>query len=311
MKTFFRLLYLHVFLMPLDGYVSCRSRVSPGKITLQQFAALFLLTLTLACAPGDLEVKAQKVAQQETSSVADQEAIIEEAFANDVYATEGIFSTEWQEVLDAALEKDPTIAPLWQQKAMPLYKQGKYELGRPFLDKAVQYDRDQYQEYRAFMTCIFAKDYKDAILDFEDCIDRYGDNYVMDHSYSFYIAISKIQLNEFEEAEQLLRSELARQEKEKGADWVHHLDCFYLGISLYEQNKFEEAEKAFEKAITIYPKFADAQVYRSKALRKLGKTEMADELGVLAKENGKAGYSINEDNAIYERYPYQIRWHLW
>ena len=26
---------------------------------------------------------------------------------------------------------------------------------------------------------------------------------------------------------------------------------------------------------------------------------------------GKQGNSIKEDNSIYERYPYQIRWNLW
>ncbi len=27
-----------------------------------------------------------------------------------------------------------------------------------------------------------------------------------------------------------------------------------------------------------------------------------------AQANGKAGNTINEDNVIYERYPYQVRW---
>ena len=28
-----------------------------------------------------------------------------------------------------------------------------------------------------------------------------------------------------------------------------------------------------------------------------------------AKENAKNGFTINEDNVIYEKYPYQVRWY--
>lgn len=38
--------------------------------------------------------------------------------------------------LDSALQVIPTYAWYWQQKSMPLYKQLRYQLGRPFLDSA-------------------------------------------------------------------------------------------------------------------------------------------------------------------------------
>lgn len=65
---------------------------------------------------------------------------------------------------------------------MPLFKQGKYEAGMGFIDKAVKYDRQRWQDYRAFIKCVFAKTYRDAISDFEDYQERFGYSYVMDHS---------------------------------------------------------------------------------------------------------------------------------
>lgn len=237
------------------------------------------------------------------------DSINREIFQSSVYKNEGVFSTEWQIHLDKALAKDPANAYLWQQKAMPLFKQGKYELGMPFLDKAVEHAPDEHQAYRAFMKCIFAKRYRDAIEDFEDCMSRHGDAYVMDHSFSFYIAISYIQLNQFAKAEALLAKELKRQAGARENDLVHHLDLYYLGICQFERNRFEEAIATFDRAIELYPQFSDALYYKTLSLQKLGDNEEAASVYKKAEEYGKKGYSINEDNSIYERYPYQIRWH--
>ena len=85
-----------------------------------------------------------------------QKEIINEHLKNGAWKHE-LFSREWQEEIDKGLAKDSTIAYLWQQKAMPMFKQGKYEVGVDFIDKAVKYDRQGWQDYRAFIKCIFAK----------------------------------------------------------------------------------------------------------------------------------------------------------
>lgn len=269
---------------------------------------IILLILITNCSLNEKKDKEAILVGPKKASKEIQDSIIEEVFKSDVLKTEGFFSTEWQDELTKALQKDSTIAYLWQQKAMPLFKQGKYELGMPYLDKAVQYNEQQWLEYRGFMKCIFAKSYSEAIADFEVCQKKYGNSYVMDHSYTFYIALSQIQMNQFKKAEELLEVEIERQKQSQGDDWVHHLDLFYLGISRYEQNEYEAAIDAFEKAIKLYPNFSDAQMYNSICLRKLNRIEEADSLREMAKKNGVEGYTINEDNAIYERYPYQIRW---
>jgi tetratricopeptide (TPR) repeat protein len=263
----------------------------------------FLFSFCFSCSGA-----AQKTAPQKlTSSPEEQQAIIEEFHTNGALKHH-VYSPEWQEYLDAGLAKDSTIAYLWQQKAMPLFKQGKYELGMTYIDQAVRYNPQRYLDYRAFIKCIFAKTYREAIKDFQAYQAQYGYGYVMDHSYDFYIALCKIQLNEFTEAETILRKDLDHIIKEVGPSVVHHLDVFYLGICKYEQRKFAEAIEAFDWAIELYSQFSDAQYYKSRCLMRLGQLDEARQLYQLAKANAQKGYTINEDNAIYERYPYQKRW---
>ncbi|WP_223266391.1 tetratricopeptide repeat protein [Gelidibacter gilvus] len=219
-----------------------------------------------------------------------------------------LYSQEYQLQLDKGLAKDSTIAYLWQQKAMPLFKQGKYEAGMIYIDNAVNYDRRRYQDYRAFIKCIFAKTYREAIIDFEDYKKRYGDSYVMDHTYDFHIALSYLQLNEFKKAEEIFEKDYQKQLDEHGKDWLHPVDLFYYGISKYEQGKYHDAIALFDLALGIYNNFSDVQYYKAICLSKIGKIEASDELHELAEINGKKGYTFNEDNVIYERYPYQVRW---
>ncbi|MBE9488807.1 MAG: tetratricopeptide repeat protein, partial [Bacteroidetes bacterium] len=195
------------------------------------------------------------------------------------------------------------------QKAMPLFKQGKYEIGMEYIDKAVKYDRRRWQDYRAFIKCIFAKTYREAIKDFEDYKKDFGNSYVMDHTYDFHIALSYLQLNEFKKAEEIFKKDYEKQVSEHGKDWLHPVDLFYYGISKYEQGKYQEAIELFDLALEIHTQFSDVQYYKALCLRKIGKTKEANELHKIAKINGRQGYSFNEDNAIYERYPYQVRWY--
>ncbi len=216
---------------------------------------------------------------------------------------------EYQACLDAGLKKDATIAYLWQQKAMPYFKVKKYEVGMEYLDQAVKYDKKRYLPYRAFIKCIFAKTYRDAIIDFEECIANWGDNYEMDHTYSFYIGLSYLQLNEFKKAEQYFQKTIEDQQKMFGKDEVHHLDLFYQGITKYELGKYEKAITLFNAAIDYYPTFSDAIYYKALCYHKLNKpTQETKKLIAQAEEYAKNGFTINEDNAIYEPYPYQVRW---
>jgi len=237
-----------------------------------------------------------------------QEKIIEEFLTN--CAQRYNFNTrmsDWQNCLDNGLAKDSTIAYLWQQKAMPYFKARKYEIGMPFLDKAVKYNAERWQPYRGFMKCIFSKSYKDAIEDLEDCKKKFGNGYVMDHTYDFYIAISYLQLNEFEKAEKILQNYV--DEIYKNRDKLEHPTAyFYLGISKFELKKFDESIAVFDKALKIYSNFSDAKFYKAICLVRKEKFEEAKTLLKESEADYKIGYKLNEDNTIYETYPYQKKW---
>jgi tetratricopeptide (TPR) repeat protein len=237
-----------------------------------------------------------------------QEEIIDEHLTNGAQKYNYNYEmAEWQKSLDEGLKKDNTIAYLWQQKAMPYFKAKKYEVGMTFIDKAVIYDAQNWQPYRAFIKCIFAKTYKDAIIDFEDCKKKWGNNYVMDHTFNFYIALCYLQLNDFLKAELLLKEYNDTLFADRDS-LEHPTALFYYGIAKYEQSKWEEAIIIFDKALKIYPNFSDVKYYKAICLARLGKQEEVTKLLNEAKQDAKIGYTINEDNTIYETYPYQKKW---
>lgn len=259
------------------------------------------------------ENKNNTIKETETKKETEQERRIRQDAIIEKYVT-GCAKTfnyriqmqKWQDCLDEGLKEDSTVAYLWQQKAMPYFKARKYEIGMLYIDKAVSYDPERWLSYRAFIKCIFAKTYKDAIKDFESCIQKEGNSYVMDHTYKFHIALANLQLNEFEKAESIFKEDIEEQEEKLGE--AHFLDLFYYGISMFEQGKFEDAIIQFDKSLLKYTQFSDAEYYKAICLMNLNRNEEAKLLASKAKENAKLGYTITEDNAIYETYPYQVRW---
>jgi tetratricopeptide (TPR) repeat protein len=237
-----------------------------------------------------------------------QEDIIEEYVTNCAEKYNYNFEmAEWQNCLDEGLKKDSTIAQLWQQKAMPYFKARKYEVGMQYIDKAVYYDPQEWQPYRAFIRCIFAKTYKDAILDFEDCTKKFGNGYVMDHTYGFYIGLCYLQLNEYEKAEKQFKE--YNEDIFKNRQGLQHPTAlFYYGIAKYEQKKWAEAIVEFDKALKVYPDFSDVKYYKANCLFRLDKKEESLKLTAESKQDFKKGLKLNEDNTVYEKYPYQIIW---
>ena len=213
---------------------------------------------------------------------------------------------EWQNCLDEGIKVDSTVAYFWQQKAMPYFKARKYEVGMAYLDKAVFYKPERWLSYRAFIKCIFSKQYKEALKDFELCVQMDGYSYVQDHTYQFHIALCYLQLNEYKKAEAIFKTDIITQEKQWGE--AHFLDIFYYGISLYEQGMWEEAILQFDKSLEQYPNFSDVKYYKAICLMRLEKYKESKTTMEAAKRDAQLGNTINEANEIYEPYPYQVRW---
>lgn len=218
----------------------------------------------------------------------------------------GLFSQARQKYIDSILIFDHENAYLWQQKAMPLFKQKKYELALQYLDSAIKYDKtNHYLEYGAFMKCIFVKSYKNAITDFENLKSNNKIGFVMDHSYDFYLGISYLQLNQLDKAEEHIKNSIKFSEDK----WKegHFVEYFYLGIVKMEQENLTESIEYFDKALKIYAEFPDPKYYKALLLKQQNKNEEAKQLIEQAIINLSNGFNLNEDNAIYEDYPYQIK----
>lgn len=219
-----------------------------------------------------------------------------------------LHSLEHQQFLDSALAIQPDNGWLWQQKAMPLYKARKYQLGKPFLEKAVEHDPKKWLDYSAFMKCIFSKDYLKSISEFMRAKKDYGDGYVMDHTYNFYIGLDYLQLNQFSKAKEFLLLSKEQQfidfPKDPPQEACHYLDWYYLGIADFELGNYQEAIESFNMSLMVYENFADALYFKGRSMTKLGNVEEGVKWEKQAFENGDN--TINEDNVIYEIYPYQV-----
>ena len=264
------------------------------------FAFTFLLTLILIC-------DAQAGTKLDPVEQARQDSIIAKYLKRGAWK-HNYFSREWQENIDEGLKQDSTVAYLWQQKAMPLFKQRKYELGMTYLDKAVRYDTGEFLSYRAFIKCIFAKTYKSALKDFEECKRRNPGAGIMDHSYDFYMALCYLQLNQFDTALAVLKRDIAKADNGGLPNGAHYLDIFYLGIAYYELEDYNNAIATFDRSLQQYPNFSDAEYYKGQCVGLLGDRDKSDLLISQAKADAQKGYTINEDNAVYEMYPYQVNW---
>ena len=125
-------------------------------------------------------------------------------------------------------------------------------------------------------------------------------------TYQFHITLCNLQLNQFKKAETIFSKDIEEQEKQWGE--AHYLDLFYYGISKYEQGKWKEAIVEFDKSLKQYPKFSEVKYYKSICLLRSNDLGNSKILYEQSKEDAINGYSINEDNSIYETYPYQVRW---
>lgn len=215
---------------------------------------------------------------------------------------------EWNEWIDKGIQADSTIALLWQQKALPLWKQKKYQLAVTYFNKAVALDRQEWLARLAFLKCIFAKDYEGALLDLYAYKNEFGATYQQDHSLEFYMGICHLQLNQFDSALLVLKENIETQEQQYGTAWVHYLDRYYLAMAHYEKANYELAMAELDKVLTEYPNFSDAQYYKSICLSYLGDKQAAKVLIAKGKENFEKGNTFNEDSSKYENYPYQITW---
>jgi len=226
-------------------------------------------------------------------------------------ATQHLFTYDytsqgWQNYCDTILAECPGYAYIWQMKSMPKLKCGLYEDGFKFLDKAAELNPGHDIPYRAFMKCIFAKDYEAALVDFETAEKMSPGSGLMDHTHYFYMGLCYMGLKELSKAYDYLSRDLAHQQKLLGKGNEHYNSLMYMGLCCLQLQRHKEAADYLSASIKAYSRFPEANFYLGIAYAQMGKKEKALACMQKAKEFLKAGAVMNEDNSIYVDYPFQV-----
>lgn len=268
---------------------------------------LYVFLIFQACAENDSKTKEVRLSEPEKVVLSATDSLKIAHYwqkANEV----PVYSVDRQHFLDSALMIKPDSAYFWQQKAMPLYKERKFSLGKPFLEKAVLYDPERYLAYSGFMKCLFSNEYQESIDELMLAKEKFGDGYVMDHTYNFYIALDYLQLNQFENAKKFLLKSKEQQFKDFPNDppeeACHYMDWFYMGVVEYELKNYEKAIENFDTSLKVYKNFGDAFYYKGISQYYSGKKEEGEKTIELAWKNNQN--TINEDQVYYVVYPYQV-----
>ncbi|WP_428655277.1 tetratricopeptide repeat protein [Runella sp.] len=219
-------------------------------------------------------------------------------------ATFSYNNPKWHVYLDSLIAICPTIARAYQQKALPYIKSGDFGRAFPLEDKAVEYDPVRWIGYRAFLKCIFSKDYEGAIADFDLAQKIVPNSFVMDHSYCFYKGLCFLELKNFKKAERNLLEDIQIQTKGDTAKNVHYNTLLYCGIVYYEMKQYKKAEAYLKKCLSQFSQLPDAHFYLAMVYKVEGKVYKPHL--EFAKKAFEDGYKQNEDNEAYAYYPHQI-----
>ncbi|OZI05419.1 hypothetical protein BWI93_25330 [Siphonobacter sp. BAB-5385] len=217
----------------------------------------------------------------------------------------GYNDPRWEMYCDSLIATCPNIAVAYREKAIPYIKFGDFGKAMLLEDQAVSLDPQQWIDYRAFLKCIFTRDYEGALKDFEQAEIYHPMASIMDHFYPFYQGLCHLELGNYQKAEQYLRQDVYAQRKSR-AKGIHFNTYFYLGVVFYEMKKYSLAEKYLKMCLSIYEQHPDANYYLARCQLKKQKFNTALNYLKQAKEYMQEGFTYNEDNIVYSSYPHQI-----
>jgi tetratricopeptide (TPR) repeat protein len=212
----------------------------------------------------------------------------------------------WAQYCDSLIALCPTIAVAYQQKAVPLIKDGKYAEAFALENQAATLDPPRWLAYRGFLKCIFTKDYEGAIRDFQGAARLNPVGREMDHTYPFFEGISNLELKNYTLAEADFKRDIALQKGPSGKGEIHFNSLFYAGVLAFEQKKYTQARTYLQQCLRQYPNHPDANYYLGLTCRRLGDKPLASQHLRAASQALTKGYRLNEDNIYYANYPHQI-----
>lgn len=218
----------------------------------------------------------------------------------------GYLDPRWAQCCDSLLAVCPRVAYAYQQKAVPLIKDGKYAEALALENRAAALDPQTWLAYRGFLKCIFTKDYEGAILDFQQVARLKPGSREMDHTYPFFEGLCNLELGNYARAEANFKADIRQQKGSSGQQDVHFNTLFYVGVLYLEMNNYAQAKVYLAQCLRAYPQHPEANYYLGLLYQKQGNTPAARQYLVAAQKALAGGYQLNEDNIYYANYPRQI-----
>lgn len=156
------------------------------------------------------------------------------------------FRKEYIEIMDEAIEIDPTFSYPYWAKSIAFLKSGDFITWKEIIDKAVELKPEQHLGYRGWCRYQFFRDYEGAIADIEklDSLVDHEIGFTQNGDYHLNVAkaLCYKAIGRKEKAIEIMEKQMARKDHFLGA-----FDYFHLGVLYFEKGLIAEALTAFEK----------------------------------------------------------------
>jgi tetratricopeptide (TPR) repeat protein len=210
----------------------------------------------------------------------------------------------WDMTYDSLLAICPNIAEAYQEKGHPYIANGDYQKAFEYINQAVALDPVRWTAYRGYLNCIYTRNYEKAVADFLEAARLAPTGYIQDHTYAFFIAISYMELGEYEKAEQYFLKDIGQQKGGGGRNDIHFNSLLYFGMLYYLMNEFDRAEVHLRDCLQLYEQHPMANYYMALILKVTGNSQK-DIYFDKAKQYILEGYKMNEPYT-YVGFPRQI-----
>jgi tetratricopeptide (TPR) repeat protein len=272
-----------------------------GKLLLLFLSCLFVLLL--ACGQPTHSKRSADCSDKHI-----QDSLIQKYIDSGAKKLPGAYNNPaWQSYFDSLIAMCPDIAAAYQLKALPYIKNGEYEKAFALNDMAVQLAPEKYTDYRAFLKCIFTKDYEGALVDFQKAEQLIPNGIIMDHTYSFYAGLCNLELGNYERAAQNFKQDIFIQTGGDPGNSIHFNTLLYVGILYYEMKNNGLAKEYLLRCLQAYSKLPEANYYLALVYEREGNETLKRKYLEMAKQAYDQGYRMNEDNLYYANYPHEIK----
>lgn len=254
-------------------------------------SALFIAALTTADA------------QPDCSSRSVQDSLFH-AYAHKA-RTFGLDSPGWDATFDTLLSICPNIAEAYQEKGIRQMFLGNFGKLIAYNDTAVALDPKRWLAYRGYLHCMLTRDYQKAITDLTAAEQLTPNAFTMDHTFSFFIALSHMEMGNYPEAEKYFLKDIAQQKRGEGRNDIHFNSLLYFGILYYLMNEFDQAELRLNECLQLYEMHPMANYYMAMIMKTTGNQHqnIYFEKALQAMQDG---YALNEPNMRFAKFPRQI-----